>query len=148
MAMGRVATPSNGDETDFAPVAEINMTPFVDVMLVLLVIFMVTAPLMMSGVPLRLPKSAAAKLTPPAEPLVLSVDGAGRVFLGAEELRANDIPARLVALAVVDAERTVHVRADRDLPYGRVMEIVGSVSAAGFRKVTMVARGDAEKRER
>lgn len=146
MAMSKPSAPMDDEAGGYAPMAEINMTPFVDVMLVLLVIFMVAAPLMMTGVPLQLPKSAAAKLTPPAEPLVVSIDAEGRVYLGDEPMADGLVLPRLKALAGEDAERTVHVRAERGLTYGRVMEVVGEISAAGFRKVTMVAQDDAAKR--
>lgn len=137
--MGARTTAPAPDEWSYTPMAEINMTPFVDVMLVLLVIFMVTAPLMMSGVPLQLPKSAAARLTPPSDPLVVSVDGTGRLFLGNEAMTADALRERLKDVAQTDPDRVVHVRGESALPYGQVMEVVGGISAVGLRKVTMIA---------
>src|ERR1044071_8941969 len=97
---------------DFRPISEINVTPLVDVMLVLLIVFMVAAPLMTVGVPLQLPKSAAAKAQEPKEPLVISIDKDGKVFLDKEELADDAILGRLTGLATQDAEQIVLVRGD------------------------------------
>ena len=123
----------------FRPVAEINVTPLVDVMLVLLIVFMVAAPLMTVGVPLQLPKSAAAKVAEPKEPLVVSIDKDGKVFLGEEELSEDDVLPRLEALATDDDEQVVLVRGDKTISYGRLMEVMGEVSNAGFKKVSLIA---------
>ncbi len=122
-----------------APLSEINVTPMVDVMLVLLVIFMVTAPLMMSGVPLQLPKTAASQVTKPRDPIILSLDKDGRVFLGADAVPPGALAARLRGMAQAAPDQVIYVRGDQALAYGRVMEVMGVVSAAGFARVSLLA---------
>ena len=126
-------------DEEFHPVAEINVTPLVDVMLVLLIVFMIAAPLMTVGVPLQLPKSAAAKSAEPKEPIVVSIDKDGKVFLAKEELPDDTIVPRLTALATQDAEQIILVRGDKEIQYGRLMEVMGKVSSAGFQKVSLIA---------
>ncbi|MFA5120424.1 ExbD/TolR family protein [Zavarzinia sp.] len=133
------------DGSLYRPVAEINVTPFVDVMLVLLIIFMVAAPLMMTGVPLHLPKSAAAKLQPQKQPLIVSLTTAGEVFVDKEQVSDADLLARLKPLALAEPERVVYVRGDRTLDYGRVMEVMGLLSSAGFTRLSMIAEGAAAR---
>lgn len=129
----------DSQDKEFRPVAEINVTPLVDVMLVLLIVFMIAAPLMTVGVPLQLPKSAAAKVAEPKEPVVVSIDKDGKVFLGEEELADDAIVDRLSALAAEDSEQVVLVRGDKEIQYGRLMEVMGQVSQAGFLKVSLIA---------
>ena len=134
--------PSNGgdeDDAGMAPLSEINVTPMVDVMLVLLIIFMVTAPLMMSGVPLQLPKTAATAIRKPQDPIILSLDREGRMFLGADPITADALPGRLRTMAQAAPDQIVYVRGDRALRYGRVMEVMGVVSASGFARVSLLA---------
>jgi biopolymer transport protein TolR len=126
-------------DEEFRPVAEINVTPLVDVMLVLLIVFMIAAPLMTVGVPLQLPKSAAAKASEPKEPIVISIDKDGKVFLAKEELTDETILPRLTALATQDSEQVVLVRGDKEIQYGRLMEIMGKLSTAGFQKISLIA---------
>jgi biopolymer transport protein ExbD len=125
----------------YQPLAEINVTPMVDVMLVLLVIFMVTAPLLTVGVPLNLPKTSAAELTQPKEPIVLSLDAAGDTFIGSDRVAESDLKTRLSALAREDPDRIVYVRGDRTISYARLMDMLGLVSSAGFTKVSLLAEG-------
>ncbi|MDX6806994.1 biopolymer transporter ExbD [Terrihabitans rhizophilus] len=127
------------EDGGFSPVSDINVTPLVDVMLVLLIIFMVAAPLMTVGVPLQLPKTAAAKVAEQKDPTVVSIDKDGKVFLGEEELAQDSIVPRLAALAAQDPQPVVLVRGDREIPYGRIMEVMGQVSTAGFLKVSLIA---------
>lgn len=129
----------NDDGSSFKPVAEINVTPLVDVMLVLLIVFMVAAPMMTVGVPIQLPKTAAAKSTEPKDPIVLSIDKQGKVFLTDEEVGEDVLLERLSTLAGEDKERIVLVRGDREIQYGRLMEVMGQVSEAGFQKVSLIA---------
>jgi len=129
----------DSEDGDFRPVADINVTPLVDVMLVLLIVFMVAAPLMTVGVPLQLPKSAAAKSTEPKEPIVVSIAKDGKVFLAKEELPEDAILPRLAGLATQDKEQVVLVRGDKEIQYGRLMEVMGQVSKAGFLKVSLIA---------
>ncbi len=128
-------------EDRYQPMAEINVTPMVDVMLVLLVIFMVTAPLLTVGVPLDLPKTSAAQLTQPQEPLVLSLDREGGTFIGNERVEPGDLKDRLARLAADDPDRIVYVRGDRTILYSQLMEALGLVNRAGFTKVSLLAEG-------
>jgi biopolymer transport protein TolR len=143
--MGASIRPPGGTEDEFgmAPVSEINVTPLVDVMLVLLIIFMVAAPLMTVGVPVQLPKTGAPKLAQPKQPVVVTIDAQGQPFLEKEPLPADLIVPRLKALAAQDPNQTVLVRGDRGVPYGRIMEVMGQVGAAGFSKVSLVAQAPA-----
>lgn len=130
------------DETA-TPMAEINVTPMVDVMLVLLIIFMVAAPLMMAGVPLQLPKTAAPRLARPQQPIILSLDRNGHAFLGQDPVADDALSARLHELAQGASSGTpspvIYVRADRGLPYGQVMQVMGEIAAAGFSRVSLLA---------
>ena len=136
---GEFAEDQYGDR--YQPLAEINVTPMVDVMLVLLIIFMVTAPLLTVGVPLDLPKTSAAQLTQPQAPIVLSLDRAGATFIGNERVEPGDLKDRLSRLATEDPGRIVYVRGDRTISYGRLMDALGLVGAAGFAKVSLLAEG-------
>jgi biopolymer transport protein ExbD len=142
-----VLLPPSGEPGDdrYQPLAEINVTPMVDVMLVLLVIFMVTAPLLTVGVPLDLPKTKAAAITEPKQPIVLSLQQNGDMFIGDDKLDPAGVPARLAALAAEDPSRIVYVRADRTITYARLMDALGLVNRAGFAKVSLVARADMSK---
>jgi biopolymer transport protein ExbD len=136
-----VSLPSSGEAGDdrYAPLAEINVTPMVDVMLVLLVIFMVTAPLLMVGVPLDLPKTRAAAITVPKQPIILSLNRNGEMFIGDAPIAAGDLEARLGALAAEDPTRIVYVRGDRTITYAQLMDMLSEVNRAGFVKVSLVA---------
>src|SRR3954452_10840418 len=122
-----IQLPPSGDtgEDKYVPLAEINVTPMVDVMLVLLVIFMVTAPLLTVGVPINLPKTSAAQITQPKEPIIVSLNQDGETFIGDEKIAAEDLKARLATMAAEDPTRIVYVRGDRMLPYGRIMDLLG-----------------------
>jgi biopolymer transport protein TolR len=124
-----------------APMADINVTPLVDVMLVLLIIFMVTAPLLTAGVPVNLPDSRAKPLDQDQKPVQLSIDDQGRLFLEDEEIPETDLAARLDRIAAVQAGGTppqVFLRADRQLDYGRVMGVMGELNRAGLNRVSLV----------
>ena len=138
-----VVLPPSGeaDEDRYQPLAEINVTPMVDVMLVLLVIFMVTAPLLTVGVPLDLPKTSAAEPVQPKAPVVLSLDRAGDTFIGNERVDPGDLKARLAQLAAEDPGRIVYVRGDRTISYARLMDALGLVNTAGFAKVSLLVEG-------
>lgn len=121
------------------PMTEINVAPFVDVMLVLVVIFMIAAPLLTVGVPVDLPKAAVDALNDEKEPLIVTVDGEGRVYLQESEIEQDVLIPRLVAVSEANPDLRVYVRGDRAINYGRVMEIMGMVSEAGFSKVALIA---------
>ena len=122
---------------------EINMTPFIDVMLVLLIIFMVAAPLMTVGVPLDLPQTRAAPLNVDAKPITLSIRQTGQVFLGEAELKDDEIVPRLTASATQGQDERVFVRGDKRVDYGRVAQVMSIVTGAGFKRVALVTEPDA-----
>ena len=130
-----------------APMAEINVTPLVDVMLVLLIIFMITAPLLVSGVPVDLPDSRAGALKQDNTPVQVSLDREGRLFIDEQAIADDGLAAKLTAIREARAadEPRVYVRADSRLDYGRVMRIVGEVNAAGFTKVALVSEGTGQE---
>ena len=123
----------------YRPLSEINVTPLVDVMLVLLIIFMVTAPLMTSGVSVDLPKTDAKPLNTDSQPLTVSIDASGKIFLQDQELQLPDLVAKLQAIAQNDQDRRIFVRGDKDLAYGRIMEVMGTITQGGFTKVALLA---------
>ncbi|MGB8275483.1 MAG: protein TolR [Alphaproteobacteria bacterium] len=123
----------------YRPMAEINVTPMVDVMLVLLVIFMITAPLLTVGVPVDLPKTQAATINEAIEPLVISINGEGKVFIQETETPVENLIARLQAITENKPDTRIFVRGDKSIAYGRILEIMGLVSVAGFTHVALVA---------
>lgn len=131
--------PGGGRRRGAGMVAEINVTPFVDVMLVLLVIFMITAPLLTSTVPVDLPQTQAARATGQDEPLVVSVNNGGKVYLQDSELELDALVERLRAITNNNNDARIFVRGDKAINYGRVLEVMGAISAAGFNKVALVA---------
>jgi biopolymer transport protein TolR len=126
--------------------AEINVTPLVDVMLVLLIIFMVTAPLLVTGVPVKLPQSRAKALEQRDKPVILSIDGKGEIFIDEAPVGDAELPQRLVELREkLDPEAQLFLRADAGLDYGRVMRVMGELNRAGLNKVALVTGGMSER---
>ncbi len=123
----------------YRPLAEINVTPLVDVMLVLLIIFMVTAPLMTSGVNVDLPKTSAAPLNQDSQPLTVSVNAKGDIFLENTAVDVTDLVSKLQAIAQNNADRRIFVRGDKDLSYGRIMQVMATITQGGFTKVALLA---------
>ncbi len=122
-----------------APMSEINVTPFVDVMLVLLIIFMVTAPLLVSGVPVELPETNAKPLEQDNDPVQISINSDGFVFVQDEQVADNDLPNLLAQIRGTGNDQPqVTLRADRGLDYGRVMQVMGELNRAGLSKVSLV----------
>jgi biopolymer transport protein TolR len=145
MAMGPIL--GAGRRGRRTPMAEINVTPLVDVMLVLLIIFMVTAPLLVAGVQVDLPESRAAPLEQEQEPVGISIDRSGAIFVGDQPATEEELPARLQAIAAGSREQggpRIYLRADRRLDYGRVMRVMGELNRAGLRRVALVSDGAAE----
>ena len=140
MGMGPLRSDQFGDEFGAAPVSDINVTPLVDVMLVLLIIFMVAAPLMTVGVPVQLPKTTAAKVAQPKRPVVVTIDEHGQSVLDKEPLPQDILLARLKELAAQDPDQVVLVRGDQTVPYGRIVEVMGQIRLAGFGKVSLIAQ--------
>jgi len=121
------------------PMAEINVTPFVDVMLVLLIIFMVAAPLMTVGVPLELPETEAEALpTPKEEPLTVNLDASGAIYIQDTAVAPEELIPRLSAMRDTRETGKIYLRADRVLDYGRVMQVMGALNRAGFRDIGLV----------
>lgn len=118
--------------------AEINVTPFVDVMLVLLIIFMVTAPMMMQGVDVALPEATAEAMSTETEPLMLSIDKQGRVFINDINVSVEDLHTKLEKIISGRTDREVFLRADKDVPYGTVVRVMSEIKAAGVEKLGMV----------
>lgn len=147
MAMGPL--PSHRGRNRRAPMADINVTPMVDVMLVLLIIFMVTAPLLVAGVPVNLPDSRAKALEQEKEPVQLSLDQDGKLFIGETAVAMADLPLRLAAIADNGGDKPpqIYLRADTSLDYGEVMLVMGELNRAGLNRVSLVttASGDVGK---
>ena len=120
------------------PMSEINVTPMVDVMLVLLVLFMVTAPMLTVGVTVDLPKTKAAAVPGDDEPLAISIDAEGKIFLQETLLELEGLVPRLLAITANNQDVRIFVRGDKTINYGRVMEVMGTVNSAGFRKVALI----------
>jgi biopolymer transport protein TolR len=131
MAMG-------GQNNNRAVMAEINVTPLVDVMLVLLVIFMVTAPMMQQGVQVNLPKADTRAMSPADESVVVSVDKNGKVFIDKEEIPAGDLRQRLSAMFATRAKKEVFLKADASVPYGEVVRTMADIKGAGIERLGMV----------
>jgi TolR protein len=143
MAFSMGAAGNDAEDEGAAPMAEINVTPLVDVMLVLLIVFMVAAPMMMVGVPVQLPRTSAARIAQTAPPVVVSISREGKVFLRQEEVAEAELGARIVALREAEAnDAPVYVRGDRSVPYGEVMRVMGRVSAAGIARISLIAEGE------
>ena len=123
----------------YRPMSEINVTPLVDVMLVLLVVFMVTAPLLTVGVPVDLPQTQAPAINEPKEPLTITVNRDGAVFIQETSVAVDALVPRLNAITGANPDAVLYVRGDKEINYGRVLEVMSLVSSAGFRKVSLVA---------
>ena len=124
--------------------SEINVTPFVDVMLVLLIVFMVTAPLLTVGIPVDLPKVKASALTDQKDPLEITVKLGGEIFLGESKVEVENLIPRLNAITELNKEARIYVRGDRVVAYGRIMEIMSLVNSAGYTKVALVTQNPTE----
>ena len=122
----------------FRPMAEINVTPMVDVMLVLLVIFMITAPLLTVGIPVNLPQTKAEPLSNPVEPLVVTVNDKGQIYLQETTIDDDALVARLQAITENKPDTKIFVRGDKKIDYGRVMQVMGLIKSAGFTQVALV----------
>ena len=133
MAFGRLERAAGS-----APMSDINMTPLIDVMLVLLVIFIITAPLMTTGLRLDLPKSDAAAPAQAAKSIAVSLDASGQLHIGTDKVSADQLAERARAAAAANPETEVHLRADRGVPYGRVAELIGLVQKSGLNRIAFV----------
>lgn len=147
MGMGTVSSGGGGSRRGrrkAAPMAEINVTPFVDVMLVLLIIFMVAAPLLTVGVPIDMPETRANPLQGDEEPLAVSVDSNGQIFLQDTEIQIDELVPRLEAIASEGYDQRVFVRGARDVDYGTVARVMARISEAGFTRIGLVTEQELE----
>ena len=127
-----------GRRRRYQPLAEINVTPMVDVMLVLLIIFMVAAPLMTAGVPIELPQTQAKQLNTEQKPITVSVTPEGAIYIGENPVALADLTAQVAALAVNGTEDRIYVRGDTTANYGAVMKVMGALSGAGYSKIGLI----------
>jgi len=125
--------------------SEINVTPFVDVMLVLLIVFMVTAPLLTVGIPVDLPKVKASALTDQKDPIEITLKFDGTLYLGESEVEVENLIPRLNAITDQNTEARIYVRGDRVVAYGRIMEIMSLINSAGYIKVALVTQNPIQK---
>jgi biopolymer transport protein TolR len=132
----------------YRPLSEINVTPFVDVMLVLLIVFMVAAPLLTVGVPVDLPQAKAPNLSQQEEPLVVSLRADGTLYLQDTLVPAEALVPRLQAVTGANPEARIYVRGDKSISYGQVMSVMGTIASAGFTKVALVTELPREPRRR
>jgi biopolymer transport protein TolR len=139
---GGVRRKRRGQRRSYTPMSEINVTPFVDVMLVLLIVFMVTAPLLTVGVPVDLPKSQAQAINEDSEPLVITVDRAGKIYIQETEVPFDNLVARLNAITERKPDTRIFVRGDREIAYGEIMRVMGRLNGAGFEKVALITEQD------
>jgi biopolymer transport protein TolR len=123
----------------YQPMSAINVTPFVDVMLVLLVVFMVAAPLLTVGVPVDLPQTQAPPINEPKEPLVITINSEGHIFIQEADVPTESLVPRLGAITGNNPDAVLYVRGDKAINYGRVLEVMSLVSSAGFSKVSLIA---------
>lgn len=130
--------PSREKRKRYQPMAEINVTPMVDIMLVLLIVFMVAAPLLTVGVPVNLPKAGAKPLRGDEEPLAISVNAQGQIFLQDTQIALDALVPRLKAIVGTGYEQRIYVRGDEAVSYGRMANVVARINAAGFARVALV----------
>lgn len=124
----------------YRPMAEINVTPFVDVMLVLLIVFMVAAPLLTAGVPVDLPDAKAKQIqSEDNTPIEISLTSDGKVYIGKTELALDELTNKLAAMTEGEFDRRIYIRGDQGLPYGQVMGLLGLINAAGYTKVALIS---------
>ncbi len=142
MAMAVANGSPQGDDDDggYRPMAEINITPMVDVMLVLLIIFMVAAPLMVAGVPLELPNTSAARVSQSKKAMVVSLAADGALYIREEQVSADGLVPRLRELRAAEGDTVVYVRADKKSNYGDVMDVLGRVGESGYGRVSLLSQ--------
>lgn len=139
MTAGSNDTRGRGRRGSRKPMSEINVTPMVDVMLVLLVVFMITAPMMTVGVPVNLPKTQAPAMNDKIEPLVISISAEGKIYLQESEVSLDTLVPQLQAITSAKPDTRIYVRGDQKIDYGLIMRVMGTISSAGFDKVALMA---------
>ncbi len=136
---------SKGRRGGYRPMSDINVTPFVDVMLVLLIVFMVTAPLLTVGVPVELPESSTSAMSDTTDPIVVSMKADGALYIQETLVPLDQLTARLSQITKQNTGTRIYVRGDRKLNYGNIMQVMGCISDAGYSKVALVAEIPAVK---
>lgn len=131
---------NTGRKKRYRRMSEINVTPMVDVMLVLLIVFMVTAPMLTIGVPVDLPKAGAQSLPEDDKPIEVSMDASGQIYLSDVKVGAEELVARLGAITNNRKDARIYVRGDQNLTYGQIMAVIGAINSAGYRKVALVTK--------
>ena len=121
-------------------ISQINVTPFVDVMLVLLIVFMITAPLLTVGVSVDLPKTKASQLDPKGDPIIISIRKNGELFIQEREINSVQLLPRLKAISSGNKNLRIYVRGDKNVPYGLVLDTIAKIKSSGFKKVALVAK--------
>lgn len=129
----------------YAPISEINVTPLVDVMLVLLIVFMISAPLLTSGVPVDLPESQAGELPAPSEPVIVTVNADGQIFIAENEVTIDQLIPTLSGITEGNLDQRIFVRGDRASSYGAVLLVMGEINAAGFTRIGLVSLPDEDR---
>ena len=140
MAAGGSTPQGDDDDAGYRPMAEINITPMVDVMLVLLIIFMVAAPLMIAGVPLELPNTSATRVSQSKKAMVVSLAGDGALYIREEQVSQSSLVPRLRELRAAEGDAVVYVRADKKSNYGEVMDLLGLVGESGYGRVSLLSQ--------
>ena len=140
MGAGNASPAGDDEEAGYRPMAEINITPMVDVMLVLLIIFMVAAPLMVAGVPLELPNTSATRVSQSKKAMVVSLAGDGGLYIREEQVSADALVPRLRELRASEGDTVVYVRADKKSNYGDVMDVLGRVGESGYGRVSLLSQ--------
>ncbi|MEM7191535.1 MAG: biopolymer transporter ExbD [Pseudomonadota bacterium] len=135
-----VGNNGSNNEAEYRPISEINITPMVDVMLVLLIIFMITAPLLVAGVPVELPSTSAAKVSQPKKPMIVSLGPDGSIYIRDSEVTIDTLIPKLIALRAAEGDTVVYVRGDKNRPYGEVMDILGQVGKSGYSRVSLLSQ--------
>jgi biopolymer transport protein TolR len=144
MFLGKGAAPDDEDDL-YQPLAEINITPFVDVVLVLLIIFIITAPLMTAGVPVELPDTSAVRVSQPKKPMVVTLAADGGLYIRDEQVAPEAFVTRLASFRVEEGDAVVYVRADKKNTYGAVMELLSRVGEGGYQRVSLLSQPSASK---
>ena len=137
--MGSLRSRSGRRRQRARPMSDINVTPFVDVMLVLLIVFMVTAPLLSAGVPVNLPEANAKPLAIDKEPVAVTIDADGKVFLKDAEVPLDELTTKLSAAVGGNFDQRIYIRGDRSVSYGAIMRVMGDINGAGFRNIGLVS---------
>jgi biopolymer transport protein TolR len=139
MSLGNGFPPDDEDDL-YQPLAEINITPFVDVVLVLLIIFIITAPLMTAGVPVELPDTSAVRISQPKKPMVVTLAADGGLYIRDEQVAPEAFVTRLASLRAEEGNAVVYVRADKKNTYGAVMELLSRVGEGGYQRVSLLSQ--------